>query len=154
MVLAGCVVAEQAVGQRSADPFVKEHEEKGDAGALGRELIDVPPTVPFQQAVGLHLPQVAAELGEGVALGREAEAGQEGLVNVGSAPAHHRGPVPHWLLVPRPRWLSYRRRPPRRVSRNCAPLSQRLSKLGRAWTSARLIRRAAWPAPIILGGCS
>ena len=82
---------EQAVGQRAADPFMKQDEQEGDADALGGEAIGVPTAVPLQEAMSLHFPQVVPDLGEGVTLGGKTEGGQQSLMNVGGARAHELG---------------------------------------------------------------
>ena len=62
-------VVEETMGQGSADALMKQHKEQGRAGALVGQTIGVASAVAFEQAVGFHLAQVIAELGEGVAVG-------------------------------------------------------------------------------------
>lgn len=59
---------------------MEEHEEERDFHALGGEAVGVSCAIAFEEPVGSHLTQVIAQLVETVALGRQAEVDQEGLV--------------------------------------------------------------------------
>jgi len=83
----GWVVAEEAVSKRTADALVEKHKEQGDAGALVSKAIGVAATVSLQQSVGFEFAQFVTQLGKSVAGGREAEAGKDGLMDLGGAPS-------------------------------------------------------------------
>jgi hypothetical protein len=57
--LIGSVVKE-AVGERTADALMEEHEEQSGPGSVVGEAIGIAPTVTFEQAVGFDLAQVIA----------------------------------------------------------------------------------------------
>lgn len=56
------LVMEAAVGQRTAEAFMKEQQQERNLGAFGSELIGVAGAIPFQQAVPFEFAQVLAEL--------------------------------------------------------------------------------------------
>ncbi len=62
---------EKRVGQRATNPFLKEDEEQAGFDAFFRKAIRIMRSVPLNQAMGLHLPQVIAQLVQSVPLGRE-----------------------------------------------------------------------------------
>jgi hypothetical protein len=70
-----------AVGERSAQPFVKEEEQESNLDAFGREAVGITRSVPLQQGMTLELAQIVAELVEAVAPLREAEGGEDGLMD-------------------------------------------------------------------------
>ena len=65
---------------------MEEHEEERDFHALGGEAVGVSCAIAFEEPVGSHLTQVIAQLVETVALGRQAEVDQEGLVEWAGTP--------------------------------------------------------------------
>jgi hypothetical protein len=66
--LSGSVV-EEAVGERTADALMEEHEKQGGAGSLVRQTIGVASAISFEQAMAFHFAQAVTELGERVAVG-------------------------------------------------------------------------------------
>ena len=68
-------VVKAAVGERAAEPFVKEQEEQGDVNPFWGETIGVAGSVTLQQPVGFELAQIVAELVEPVGAVRELEGG-------------------------------------------------------------------------------
>jgi hypothetical protein len=62
----------EAVGQRSEEALVKEHEQEGDFVALGGKPIGVALAVAFQETVSFHLTEVKTELVPAIGFGREA----------------------------------------------------------------------------------
>ena len=66
LVMGVGAMVEAAVGERAAEPFVKEQEEQGDLDAFGGEAVGVAGAVTLQQAVGFELAQVVAELVQAV----------------------------------------------------------------------------------------
>ena len=83
--------AEEAVGERAAHALVEEDEEQCNAGSLIGEAIGVAATVALQQSVGFEFVQIVAQLGECVVGGREDEAGEERLMDLGGAPSQDCG---------------------------------------------------------------
>lgn len=77
--------AKETFGERAADAFVKEDQEQSNAGAFISEAVGVASTVAQQQSVGFHFAQFVAPLGKGVSGGSEAEAGNNGVIDLGSA---------------------------------------------------------------------
>jgi hypothetical protein len=51
-------VVKAAIGERAAEPFVKEQEEQGDLNPFRGETVGVAGSVTLQQAVGFELAQV------------------------------------------------------------------------------------------------
>src|SRR5580693_3499494 len=68
-------VVKAAVGERAAEPFVKEQEEQGDLNPFWGETVGVAGSVTLQQPVGFELAQVIAELVEPVGAVGEVEGG-------------------------------------------------------------------------------
>src|SRR5215469_9200903 len=77
---------EEAVGQGTAEPFVKQDKEEGHAGAFVGQAIGIAMTITFDQTMALHLAQVVAELVEAVVMVGEMEAGQNSLMNLDGRP--------------------------------------------------------------------
>src|SRR5437764_13939314 len=80
-------VVKAAVGERAAEPFVKEQEEQGDLNPFWSEPVDVAGSVTLQQPVGFELAQVVAELVEPVGAIGEVEGGEDGVVDLLGGPA-------------------------------------------------------------------
>ena len=76
-----------AVGKGSAQPFVKEEEQESNLDAFGREAVSITRFVPLQQGMTLELAQIVAELVKAVAPLREAEGGEDGLMDLLGRPA-------------------------------------------------------------------
>jgi hypothetical protein len=66
LVMGVRAVVKAAVGERAAEPFVKEQEEQGDLNPFWGETVGVAGSVTLQQPVGFELAQVVAELVEPV----------------------------------------------------------------------------------------
>ena len=62
LVLGVGAVVEAAIGERAAQPFVKEQKEQPNLNPFGGETIGVTGAVALQQSVPLQLAQVVAEL--------------------------------------------------------------------------------------------
>src|SRR3974377_2575696 len=82
---------EEAEGKRAADALMEEDEEQGGAGALGAEARRITAAVALEQSMGFELAQVGAQLGKGVIGGREVEAFQDRLMELGAPPAPELG---------------------------------------------------------------
>ena len=80
-------VVKAAVGERAAEPFVKEQEEQGDVNPFWGETVSVAGSVTLQQPVGLELAQVVTELVQPVGAVGEVEGGEDGVVDVLGGPA-------------------------------------------------------------------
>src|SRR6201988_3319838 len=87
LVMGVRAVVKAAVGERAAEPFVKEQEEQGDLNAFGGETVGVAGSVTLQQPVGFELAQVVAELVETVGAVGEVEGGRDGVVDLLGGPA-------------------------------------------------------------------
>jgi hypothetical protein len=85
-MLEGAVV-EAAMGEWAAEPFVEEEEEQGHLNAFRGEPVCVSGSIALQQTVTFELAQVVAQLVEAVALIREVEGGEDGLVDLFGGPA-------------------------------------------------------------------
>src|SRR6202007_3443109 len=79
LVMGVRAVVKAAVGERAAEPFVKEQEEQGDLNAFGGETVGVAGVLTLQQPVGFELAQVVAELVEPVGAVGEGGGGREGV---------------------------------------------------------------------------
>ena len=66
------LVMEAAVGQGTAQAFVKEQEQEGDLDALGGEPIGVAAAVAFEQSVAFEFAQIVAKLVQSVGFRRRA----------------------------------------------------------------------------------
>jgi hypothetical protein len=73
---------EAAVGERAAEPFVKEQEQERDLDALCGELVGVARAIACQQSVALQFSQVVAKLVQSVGRGGELEGGEDGLMDL------------------------------------------------------------------------
>src|SRR2546421_6208463 len=80
-------VVEAAVGERAAEPFVKEQEEQGDLNPFWAETVGVAGSVTLQQPVGFELAQVVTELVQPVGAVGEVEGGEDGVVDLLGGPA-------------------------------------------------------------------
>src|ERR1700747_1291966 len=87
LVMGVRAVVKAAVGERAAEPFVKEQEEQGDLNPFGGETVGVAGSVTLQQPVGFELAQVVAELVQPVGAVGEVEGGEDGVVDVLGGPA-------------------------------------------------------------------
>src|SRR5260370_12743322 len=87
LVMGVRAVVKAAVGERAAEPFVKEEEEQGDLNPFWGETVGVAGSVTLQQAVGFELAQVVAELVEPVGAVGEVEGGEDGVVDLLDGPA-------------------------------------------------------------------
>ena len=87
LVMGVRAVVKAAVGERAAEPFVKEQEEQGDLNPFWGETVGVAGSVTLQQPVGLELAQVVTELVEPVGAVGEVEGGEDGVVDVLGGPA-------------------------------------------------------------------
>jgi hypothetical protein len=83
----GLVVVEAAVGEGTAQALMKEEEQESDLDAFCREAVGIAWSVPLQQAVPLELVQIVAQLVQAIALLREPEGGEHGLMDLLSRPA-------------------------------------------------------------------
>src|SRR5580700_2087809 len=82
LVMGVRAVVKAAVGERAAEPFVKEQEEQGDVNPFWGETVGVAGSVTLQQPVGFELAQVVAELVQPVGAVGEVEGGEDGVVDV------------------------------------------------------------------------
>jgi hypothetical protein len=80
-------VVKAAVGERAAEPFVKEQEEQGDLNPFWGETVGVAGSVTLQQPVGFELAQVVTELVEPVGAVGEVEGGEDGVADLLGGPA-------------------------------------------------------------------
>src|SRR5260370_29601786 len=87
LVMGVRAVVKTAVGERAAEPFVKEQEEQGDVNPFWGETVGVAGSVTLQQPVGLELAQVVTELVQPVGAVGEVEGGEDGVVDVLGGPA-------------------------------------------------------------------
>ena len=87
LVMGVRAVVKAAVGERAAEPFVKEQEEQGDLNPFWGEAVGVAGSVTLQQPVGFELAQVVAELVEPVGAVGEVEGGEDGVVDLLGGPA-------------------------------------------------------------------
>ena len=87
LVMGVRAVVKAAVGERAAEPFVKEQEEQGDVNPFWGETVSVAGSVTLQQPVGLELAQVVTELVQPVGAVGEVEGGEDGVVDVLGGPA-------------------------------------------------------------------
>src|SRR5437588_10591925 len=87
LVMGVRAVVKTAVGERAAEPFVKEQEEQGDVNPFWGETVGVAGSVTLQQPVGLELAQVVTELVQPVGAVGEVEGGEDGVVGVLGGPA-------------------------------------------------------------------
>src|ERR1700730_6741751 len=87
LVMGVGAVVKAAVGERAAEPFVKEQEEQGDLNPFWRETVGVAGSVTLQQPVGFELAQVVTELVEPVGAVGEVEGGEDGVVDLLGGPA-------------------------------------------------------------------
>src|ERR1700730_13377942 len=87
LVMGVGAVVKAAVGERAAEPFVKEQEEQGDLNPFWRETVGVAGSVTLQQPVGFEFAQVVAELVEAVGAVGEVEGGEDGVVDLLGGPA-------------------------------------------------------------------
>src|SRR5215831_13870630 len=71
----------------TAQPLVKEEEQESDLDAFSSEAVGVARSVSLQQAVPLELAEIVTQLVETVALLREAEGGEDGLMDLLGRPA-------------------------------------------------------------------
>lgn len=74
---------EETVCERTANAFVEQHEHEGDFVALIGQTVRVPLAMALDESVRFHFADVVAQLGERVALRLHAEAGEDGLVDLG-----------------------------------------------------------------------
>ena len=81
------LMMEAAVGEGTAKPLVKEEEQEGNLHAFGGEAVGVAGPITLQQIVPLELAQIVAQLVQAIALLREPESGQYGLVDLLGRPA-------------------------------------------------------------------
>ena len=81
------LVMKAAMGQWATEALVKEEEQEGDLDALAGEPVAVAGAVALKQAVAFQLTQVVAELVQFVGIGRQAEAGEDGLMDLFGRPA-------------------------------------------------------------------
>jgi hypothetical protein len=61
------LMVETAVGEGTAQAFVKEEEQESDLDALCREAVGIAWSVPLQQIVSLELAQIVAQLVQAIA---------------------------------------------------------------------------------------
>src|SRR5580704_4507609 len=87
LVMGVRAVVKAAVGERAAEPFVKEQEEQGDLNPFWGETVGVAGSVTLQQPVGFEFAQVVAELVEPVGAVGEVEGGEDGVVDLPGGPA-------------------------------------------------------------------
>ena len=81
------LVVKQAVGEGAAELFVKEDECQGDAGPFVGQPVGVAFAVALQQSMRFQFAEIVAKLIETVAVGGEAEGGEESGVDVFGSPA-------------------------------------------------------------------
>ena len=81
------LMMEAAVGERSAQTFVKEQEEQRDLTPFGGEAVGVAGAVTLQEGMTLELAQIVAQLVQAIASLREAEGGEDGLMDLLGRPA-------------------------------------------------------------------
>ena len=80
-------VVEAAVGERAAEPFVKEQKEQRNLNPLGSETVGVAGAVALQQTVASELAQVVAELVDAVGAVGEVKGGEGSVVDLLGSPA-------------------------------------------------------------------
>jgi hypothetical protein len=66
---------------------VKQDERQRGFGPFVGKAVQIAPSIPFQQAMGLHFANVIAELSDGISVSGQAKAGEDGLMDVGGAPS-------------------------------------------------------------------
>jgi hypothetical protein len=76
-------VVKQRVGQRSANALVKQNKHQRCFRSFVGEAVAISLFIAFQQAMGFHLAEVITELSYGICFSRQAEAGEDGLMDVG-----------------------------------------------------------------------
>src|SRR5215471_4817340 len=80
-------VVEATAGKRTAQALMKQQEQENNLDAFCREAVDIARSVPLQQVVSLELAQIVAQLVQAIALLREPEGGEHGLMDLLSGPA-------------------------------------------------------------------
>ena len=80
-------VVEAAVGEWTAEPFVKEEKQQRNLDAFWGEAVGVAGSIPLQQAVAFEFAQVVAQLVNAVASVGELEGGDYGLMDLLGGPA-------------------------------------------------------------------
>ena len=76
-----------AVGEGSAQPFMKEEKEQSDLNPFRREAIGVAGSVTLQQGMAFELAQIVTQLVETIGAAREVEGGEDGLMDLLGRPA-------------------------------------------------------------------
>jgi len=77
----------EAVGEGSAELLMKEDEQQRDLCSFLCEAIRVALPVSGEQPMRFHFAQIVSELVESIAVGADAEGGQDGFVDLACGPA-------------------------------------------------------------------
>jgi len=80
-------VMKAAVGQRTAETFVKKQEQESDLEAFSREAVGVTAAVALEQPVTFEFAQIITELVQPVCFVGKSERGEDGSVNLFGRPA-------------------------------------------------------------------
>ena len=87
---------EEAVGERPTELLVKEDEQQRDLGSFLCQAISVTLLVSGEQPMRCEFAQIVSELVKFIAVGADAEGGQNGFVDVAGGPAgYYRSSVQH-----------------------------------------------------------
>ena len=85
--LLGRLMMKEAVGEGSAELLMKEDEQQRDLCSFLCEAIRVALPVSGEQPMRFHFAQIVSELVESIAVGADAEGGQDGFVDLACGPA-------------------------------------------------------------------
>jgi len=80
-------VMKAAVGQRAAEAFVEEQEQKRDLEAFRRQAVGVTAAIALEQPVTFEFAQIIAKLVQSICFVGESEGGEDGRVNLFGRPA-------------------------------------------------------------------
>ena len=89
---------EKGVCNGATDAFMKEKEQEGCFNSFFSEAIAIALEISLNQAMGFHLAQVIAQLGEGIGRGLEIEGFEKSLMQITSSPSGDAGAGMHQHL--------------------------------------------------------
>ena len=89
---------EKGVCNGATDAFMKEKEQEGCLNSFFSEAIAIALEISLNQAMGFHLAQVIAQLGEGIGRGLEIEGFEKSLMEITSLPSGDAGAGMHQHL--------------------------------------------------------
>ena len=75
-----------AISEWATEALVKKKEQQNHLDALGSQSIGVARAVALKQAMAFELAEIVAELIEAVAIGGQAKAGEDGLMDLFGRP--------------------------------------------------------------------